>query len=501
MALQIITPPPTTTIAAAPTVAAANLSPVNVAVVSTPANIEQLLRQITISGTLTAAPDATSVTLATTLGNFTFSFAQAPEAAQQQLNQSLLSLFQNQKPVTAIIQAGSPPSQAVLLLPNQTTATSNTTIPAAIQQPTLSQPVTLSVGSTFPAVVLPPDIVVPNATTPTPTQTAPATQTSVSNPNTLQTTDKTVLQPNALLQSGKEILLHIDAVFLPSSPPLMPNTQNQMTANVIGNGSNGQLILKAGDATLYIRSPVDAPIGTNLLITVDAPKSATPAILPPVQEQNFDSLQQTLDALTQINPQLAQQFIDTHVPQANAQISAPLMFLLHALKQGDAKSWLGKETTETLTKAGKLSLLSKLAHDMNTSTQTAHDPVVGEWKTYPIPMLSNSQFQAVTLSVHADSKQSSPDNTEGNTPNRVRFLIDVRMSHLGPIQLDGLVRPQKLDMIVRSESQLPPGLPQDLRNAYITTLEAHGFTGSLSFQLGKQNWIEPRKETHQSVVL
>jgi hypothetical protein len=181
-------------------------------------------------------------------------------------------------------------------------------------------------------------------------------------------------------------------------------------------------------------------------------------------------------------------------------MAGPLLFFLSALKQGDVKNWLGTEITDALTKGGKLALLNKLTRDIGAAPQTERDSTVGEWKSYPVPLQTNGQFQTLTLHVHSEGKGSSSDGEPDQTSGKVRFLIDVRMSSLGLLQLDGLVRPKKLDMIVRSESALPPGVPQDLRDSYTKAIDAMGFTGSLSFQTGRQHWLEPRKQIPQSLV-
>jgi hypothetical protein len=490
-----------------------------------------------------AAPaDNGTVTLATALGNFSFSLSQIPEAVRQQLIQQLDVLFQSQKQITAVVQPGSPPSQAVLLLPSAAGGAQPSPLPAAGTSPAqaLPQILTLSPGTSLPAVVLPPNIVVPGAAavtataaTPaataaeTPLQTAAtATQaaTATSTPSDVAASNPTVTAPTVapvagapvaqngaaplptaspaavLLQPGKEVIMRIDAVTLPSAPPPVPANPNQIAATVIGNGANGQLILKAGDAALYVRSSVEAPVGTHVLATLEATKPVNPAVLPSAEASVFSSLQQTLDALAAINPQLAQQVMDTHILQPNLQLAGPLLFFLSALKQGDAKGWLGGDAADALMKGGKMELLAKLARDMGTMPQTERDASVGEWKSYPVPLQINGQFQTLTLRVHADGRGTAQAEAANAAPHQVRFLIDVRMSRLGPMQLDGLVRPKKLDMIVRSESALPPGLPQDLRGTYLNTLEALGLTGSLSFQNGRQNWLVPRKQTPQSVV-
>ncbi|HEU0118546.1 MAG TPA: hypothetical protein VFR09_07930, partial [Alphaproteobacteria bacterium] len=80
------------------------------------------------------------------------------------------------------------------------------------------------------------------------------------------------------------------------------------------------------------------------------------------------------------------------------------------------------------------------------------------------------------------------------------FLIDVRMSRLGPMQFDGFVQPKKLDMIVRSEQILPEGLHQELRNVYLRALSGIDYAGTLNFQVGKKNWLSLQKNVNPATI-
>jgi hypothetical protein len=63
------------------------------------------------------------------------------------------------------------------------------------------------------------------------------------------------------------------------------------------------------------------------------------------------------------------------------------------------------------------------------------------------------------------------------------------MSRLGALQLDGFVRKKQLDMIVRSEQALPAGLDRELKLSYIDVLSAVDYAGTISFQTGRQQWV------------
>ncbi len=315
----------------------------------------------------------------------------------------------------------------------------------------------------------------------------------------------------ALLQPGNEVSLRIDAVIPPpitatataatSVAPNLPTPgPNQIIATVTGNGPNGQVILQAGDTTLYVKQSANAPVGTNLLVTVEQAKTATLLPLAIPDTPNFAALQQVLTTLAQIDPQLAQQVIANHIPQPTAGLPGALLFFMSAFKQGDVRNWLGADAVDALTRAGKFELLAKLTQELTNTGQTAQDAVVGEWRSYPIPLQANNQFQIVNFYVHGQGERDAGKNAAGARAAHTRFLIDVRMSKLGAMQLDGFVQPKKLDMIVRSENILPEGLHRNLRETYTRALTGIDYAGSLNFQVGRQHWLIIQKAAHKAAI-
>ena len=182
--------------------------------------------------------------------------------------------------------------------------------------------------------------------------------------------------------------------------------------------------------------------------------------------------------------------MSTRLPQATAALPGALLFLFSAFKQGNVGNWLGKEATDHLLRAGKENILRSLAQELGSAGQPVQDAVVGEWKSYPLPLYAQQQFQALTLYVHND-RDGQKDQRGGKAADKgkIRFLIDMRLSKLGSMQIDGFVQPKKIDMILRSETMLPTGLPNDLRSAYIRAVEAVGYAGSLHFQVGRKHWM------------
>jgi hypothetical protein len=541
---------------------------VGLPILKIPNTLQSLDHSIQISATPAQILDNGVLVLSTSLGRLSVLLDQLSKDIPQKVLQQLLAIVDAQRPLTVTIQPGSPPTQAVLLVPTSNTApTPSPSVPVA-EIPPVARP--LTAGTVLPAVVLPniatstnntatipvliaanefeslaappvhlgkttvplsvatitspaqspvnislqgtsalssapPSItttaplsatpqtaappIIPPITPPT-AQTSPTSQSTAQNPSPpVPPTISSVLVP------GTEINLRIVTVTTPNAPPPQPTLLNQIVATVTGQGTNGQLILSTENTVLLVKANVTALIGTNILFSTEPVKTSELLPLPHPTEANFDSLPQILAALNQIDPQQAQQVFQNIVPQPNEALGGALLLIMNAFGQGDVRSWLGNNSTNALTKNGKVELIARLAQQFSAATETAHDPVVGSWKSYAVPLHTNNQFQTINFYVHNEQqRQSSEGNkTSKLTNNAVRFVIDMKLTRLGALQLDGLSRPKMLDMIVRSERPLPEGLAQELRQTYIETLNAVGFSGTLNLQIGRQNWVAFRK--------
>jgi len=311
---------------------------------------------------------------------------------------------------------------------------------------------------------------------------------------------------SSLLTPGNEVALHVVSV-LPNFPdasgrqaPLPLLASNQIVATVTGTGTDGQLILKAGDATLFVKSQIIAPAGTSVIVSVDQVKNTSLVTLPSADGPAFQSLQHVLAALEQISPRVLQNVMLNFLPRPTDALPGALLFLLSAFKQGNVRDWLGDNTVDILANAGKSDVVRSLSKELSAAGQPAQDAVVGEWRTYPIPLYAGQQFQSLTLYVHSDrdARKDKAQNAAG--AGKIRFVIDMRMSKLGAMQIDGFVQKKKLDMILRSENVLPEGLHRELRQGYIKALDAVGYTGTLNFQVGRHHWMVMQKSAPAGIV-
>jgi hypothetical protein len=534
---------------------ASALNSVQVAVQEASQALADLTRSIQTSATVTAPPslstDGNSVTLSTSLGNLTVTLPLLSAAETQSLLLQLTALAQSGRPLTLGIGAGSPPTQAVLLLPTvpaSPTQNTSTTLPAS----PLSLPLApLEAGDILPALVLPslaslstspasasiPSLTQASLSAPTVPATEetsssvdlPAPASSLSLPIVVETSSQQLpsspatapslsvptlafaspqeaapvaLALTSLLQAGNEVSLHVDVILPPSQnlQSLPPLATNQIAATVTGTGTDGQLILKADDTTLFVKAQATAPIGSTVIVTVGAGRTLPPITFPSIDPINFQALPQAMAALAQTDPQALMQMLALRMPQPNEALPGALLLLFGAFRQGNVRGWLGDDAVETLLHAGKTDIVNSLMRELGEAGQSAQDDVVGDWKSYPIPLYAQQQFQALTLYVHNDRHAREEGGGTASGTGKVRFLIDMTLSKLGSMQIDGFVQPKKLDMILRSEHTLPPGLHTDLRSAYIKAVGAVGYAGSLHFQVGRQHWLTMQRTPQPGIL-
>ncbi|MGE3622551.1 MAG: hypothetical protein AB7H77_01575 [Bdellovibrionales bacterium] len=522
---------------------------------SAPDKIRQLARQIEVTGTLAQPPAGNTITLATLIGPLTLLLPHLAHMQQEKLVQQLIQLFETQKPITVVVQPGNPPSQALLLLPPpvaQNQAGSAHPYLSAGQAQRVAAPMPpLTAAITLSAIVLPKGIEVPPASLHAdalahPVQVAGYGPGGTGRPVTADTPAKlqmpiVTMPPQAdsrhaapapvtggmnaavpvanaaavpasvaphiaaMLQPGAELNLRVVSLIPPGTPPaalpVLPD--NQIIATVTGNAPGGQLILKAGDATLFVRQPLDAPPGTQLVLTVDPAQPHVPVFMTTSDLPQFMALQQIIAQLAQADPAGAHAMLASRLPQPGEGLAGALLFFLSAVKQGDVRGWLGGGAHDVLMRGGKSQLLGRLAEEMQQAAQSSRDNVVGEWRSYPVPFYDNNHLGVIYLHVHGGRERQAQEQDggkDGKPASQVRFVIDVRMSHLGALQLDGFLRAKQLDIIIRSENNLPADLANTLRGSYSRIMEAIGYTGGLGFHAGRPGWLHIQNPAAGAVI-
>jgi hypothetical protein len=273
-----------------------------------------------------------------------------------------------------------------------------------------------------------------------------------------------------------------------------------LAGTVVGTTANGRPVVATpgGLLALALRQPLTPGTLLRLELLPDPAQQILNRTLSAVASAAagapgpFPTLQDLFSVLTANNGALAQALAATVLPRPNQRLGAAMAFFLGAARAGDARGWLGAEVTKALEDAGRADLPEQLEKEFEATAREARSTPPGEWSPYTMPMLDRDTIKPVWLFVRAP--QPDPDEQNDGHPKGGggrRFLVEVNLSRLGALQLDGLVRPHRFDLILRSAKALPDDLCRNLISVFTDCLGATGFTGQLSFQYGTKGWVRP----------
>lgn len=310
----------------------------------------------------------------------------------------------------------------------------------------------------------------------------------------------------------KPVLLQVEQI-LPQSAsirvgaPLQPDSSQVtkahqiMTAEITGKTLDGQPILSTGKQNYVLQNVSQLDMGTKLSISLIAEadwfsaseeRSATAG-------HKWDNLRDAFLQLGQQSPQLLPQLADRLLPQPNEKLSSTLLVLLSALRGGSFEGWLSEETDAKLDPFSRLEFITKLREDFQNMSRQTQQSETQEWRLYQLPILGDETLSQLNFYLH---NQKEGSGTQDPDSLQQRFLIEISLSELGDIQLDGLVQKKKLDLIFRSEKYLDSKFITDLQTIFLTSLEAISLKGSLTFQQGKEQFISPLPvEEHSSYLV
>ncbi|WP_448188391.1 hypothetical protein [Azospirillum sp. sgz301742] len=316
-------------------------------------------------------------------------------------------------------------------------------------------------------------------------------------------------KPAPMLVQGATVALKVVSVAqpgtaapIPLEAPLtsLPAADNDrgplLHGTVAGATPQGQPILATRQGMLVLTTQGPLPPGTRATVVLTDPLRAQHAAAPhgaeaPADAKDWPALRQVMAALAAADPELARTLTNTVLPQPNKKLAAALTFLLSAMRGGDARGWLGEEATATLERTGQGALLKQLEEELRTPPRpAAADAPPSDWKLFAVPMLDGRTLQPMQVQIRRVDGDEGGGSKGEREARGSRFVIDLELSRFGPLQLDGLVRPQRFDLILRTHTPFPAELNAELTGIFADSLGAVGFTGTLSFQNGARNWVK-----------
>ena len=293
------------------------------------------------------------------------------------------------------------------------------------------------------------------------------------------------------------------------------NTPTTVTGTIIGATAENLPILSVFlgtdiSANYIIQTPVqNITPGTTVTLTPQTTQTAAPEqavpfapLLPsliltpgttwPVMEEIYQTLTQTAaptaQAFSNVMPNAAS-------PQ---QITPAAMFFIAALRGGDLSGWLGDKTIDILRNTGKGNLLSRLSQEGGLLNRLSADAPAQEWRSLALPMMHHNEIQKIALHYRHENHDDDDTPEKGKT---TRFIFDLALSRMGKIQVDGLFRPGRLDIVVRSDEHFSQAMQADMKRKYTSALGHSNFEGELTFQGQLDGWVTINIENEQTLGL
>ncbi len=283
-----------------------------------------------------------------------------------------------------------------------------------------------------------------------------------------------------------------------SSPsPAHARIGTTISARLVGTDGAGRPLLTSSAGPLLLATPVHFPPqwrGELEILTLQAPEVVDP--LAKLNEfggtrssPDWQTLDEILGVLGQDNPQAAAHLRETGLPQPTSSLAASLLKVLGHLRRGDVRGWLGEEACEALARS-RPDLLERLGTEMRRLAPRADAVSSGEWRIFSIPLVADGALSAITMLVR---RQPQPDQTGGAEDGEsTRFVLDLTLSRLGRIQIDGLLQAQgkQLDLIVRTDGPLAGDMQSGIRRILAEANSETGLRAAVCFRAAPGDFLD-----------
>lgn len=285
-----------------------------------------------------------------------------------------------------------------------------------------------------------------------------------------------------------------------------------MAAVVMGREPGGAVIAQTriGLFTLpQVQAGAALQPGMALLWKVDALHIPQPGEnLPPLSgsgglvataaqlTSRWSALEELSSLLHGMQSSMAAQTLQRIVPHVGGQFSSGLLFFMNVLRRGNVTEWLGRDMVEHLERMGKGDLVQRLGNDMNALRSLFAEQPQGNWQALFFPVMVDKQLHHAQMFVKSDEGRKQKGGGGGT-----RFIVELDLSNLGPMQMDGLVKKEeertRFDLVVRTMTELPEQVKADIYAIFDNAREATGLTGNLQFRRVSEFPVTPLREMQE----
>ncbi|EKV28243.1 hypothetical protein C882_1244 [Caenispirillum salinarum AK4] len=293
-----------------------------------------------------------------------------------------------------------------------------------------------------------------------------------------------------------------------SSAAAQPNPASLLQGTVLPGGSADQTLVRTAAGTLSVAGRIAAPPGAQVSLEVlrAAPLPAAPpataaaagALGAPTafSATVWPSMTDALSVLGQMRSpggaDAARQFTAA-LPRADGQMTASVAAFLGAVKAGgETRAWPGGGVMRALESAGEKGRATarQIGRDLSEAAVTRRDASGAEWRVTTLPFHAGAEVQKIQFITRRQGAGDEDGSAEGEGEGArkgggQRFLVNLELSRLGLMQIDGLVRKgdRRFDLIIRTHRALSQDMRRDMTGLFANAVSAMGLKGALSFNV------------------
>jgi hypothetical protein len=289
---------------------------------------------------------------------------------------------------------------------------------------------------------------------------------------------------------------------LPPAAPTPPSTVQPapvlavLTGKVVSLTATGAPIVhtEAGDIQVNVRANLIVGATVTLDVAAGPPQRAAAAVsafaggplaLPLPPGGGWPSLSEALTLLQRVDPQAAAN-LAAALPDGGPRTALAMMSFLHALRSGDPRAWPGDAALRGLERAGPrgAQLAAQISGEVGELARRAGADG-GEWRTLPLPWNLDGKIDRIALITRRQEADDGDAQKKKPKGGGTRFVINLSLSRLGDMQLDGMFRKQarSFDLMIRTKQPVPDDLARELPGRFAEINAAMGLTGALTFQV------------------
>ncbi|MCA3245588.1 MAG: hypothetical protein ING29_03805 [Azospirillum sp.] len=310
--------------------------------------------------------------------------------------------------------------------------------------------------------------------------------------------------PAQAVQVGQSVSVRVlaeppkPATVAAPAPAAVPPTSNfgqTVQARVVAHTAAGQTMLDTPIGKFAVPWPAGVPRpaeGARLTLELalpSAPKIAAGAE-PPLKSgaalsRDWPSLKDAIKVLGEHDPGLAKRVLDEGFPRPGPRLATQVLSFL-AGERTDARALLGEQIAGALDRAGRTDVLQRLDADLKEMQRQANAP--GDWRAAYVPVWDGQNLSQMRLFSRRETKKDAKGRkTE-------RFVVEMDYSEFGAVQVDGLMRKPKLELILRTHTAIPADMRDEIEVVFLEGCTLAGLAGAIWFQSMKKFPVNPVEE-------